>query len=143
VRSLRHLILDHGHLAVLVCLAALALRMLMPAGYMLSGDGGRIAIIPCSGIVLESGMAPAMPVADHATARHAMPGHDTSREHGKAEMPCAFSGLSAPLLGGADLVLLVLALAFVAAMALRASARAPVRTPAYLRPPLRGPPLFR
>lgn len=113
------------------------LRLLIPAGYMVSNDHGRIAITICSGIAgQQPSMAMDMPGMDHA-----MPGEGKSKEHGKTEMPCAFSALSAQVLGGADPVLLVAALAVVAAMALRTPTRSFVPTAGYLRPPLRGPPL--
>jgi hypothetical protein len=73
--------------------------------------------------------------------RHTMPADGKSKEHGKTEMPCAFSSLFAQALGGADPILLVAALAIVATLALHATPRTIVPVAAYLRPPLRGPPL--
>lgn len=137
MQAARRLILAHSHIAALICVAALMLRLLIPTGYMVSNDHGRIAITICSGI---AGQQPSM-MMDMPGMDHAMPGEGKSKEHGKAEMPCAFSALSAQVLGGADPVLLIAALVVVAAMALRASPRSFVPAAAYLRPPLRGPPL--
>lgn len=139
MQAFRHLVLAHRHIAALICVAALALRILIPTGYMVSSVHGRVTITLCSGVVDQQ---PAMAM-DMRGMDHTMPDHGKSKEHGKAEMPCAFSGLSAPVLGGADPVLLVVALALVAAVALRATPRTIVASASYLRPPLRGPPLFR
>ncbi len=137
----RRLILAHRYLAVMLCLATLALRLVIPTGYMISGEHGRFAITLCSGVAPQDPSAmmdmPGMHDMGSGDAHHGK-----SKDHGKPEMPCAFSALSAQALGGADLVLLVAALAAVAAMALRVSPRSIVAAPAYLRPPLRGPPLF-
>jgi hypothetical protein len=139
VQAFRRLVLTHRHLAALICVAALALRVLIPTGYMVSSDHGRIAITLCSGVVEQQPtMTMDMPGMDHA-----MPEHGKPKEHSKTEMPCAFSSLSAQALGGADSILLVAALAFVAAMALYAVPRTSIPAAPHLRPPLRGPPLFR
>lgn len=138
MQAARRLILAHGHLAALICVAALALRLLIPAGYMVSGDHGRIGITLCPGVVdRQPSMMTDMPGMHHAT-----PDRGKSEDHGKAEMPCAFSGLSAQVLGGVDPVLLATALAVVAATALRVAPRTIVPAVPYLRPPLRGPPPF-
>ncbi|MFD1950750.1 DUF2946 family protein [Sphingomonas arantia] len=130
VSALRSLILAHRHIAVLICMAALALKLIVPAGYMVASQNGRVTITLCSGV------APAaMPAMHGDMADHEKPG-----DHGQTEMPCAFTALSAHALGGIDPIVLLAAIAFVMAAALR-----PVRTPVragtpYLRPPQRGPP---
>lgn len=122
---------------VLVVLA-LALRLLVPGGYMLSAGADGIAVALCPGTT-------AMP--ENARPIHAMAGMKHpgggSTEHGRPEMPCAFAGLAAPALGGADPVLLVVALAFVALLLLISASPGAVRTAPRLRPPLRGPPILR
>lgn len=132
--ALRRFLLAHRHLVALLCLAALAVRLLVPAGYMISTDHGRIAITLCPG-------AASAPVMDMASDMHHTTGdHGRSDDHGKASPPCAFSSLSVQALGGVDAVLLLAAIAFVMAIGLRPG-RAPLRLLApYLRPPLRGPP---
>ncbi|MGA1797351.1 hypothetical protein VH567_01050 [Sphingomonas sp. 4RDLI-65] len=144
--ALRRL-LAHRSLAILVCLAALAMKLLVPSGYMIASDHGRLAITLCPGvssqaIAMPMAMATPMTMSMHADmADHAMPqDHGSSKEHGKTEMPCAFSSLSAQALGAVDPILLVLAIAFVMALGLRAIRPLPTSLPRYLRPPLRGPP---
>lgn len=136
MQALRRLVLAHSHLAALICVAALALRILVPTGYMIAVDHGRIAMTLCSGVAQpQPSMAMDMPGMDHTMSEHGK-----SKEHGKAEMPCAFSSLSAQALGAVDPTLLVVALAFVAALALHSLSPTIIRAAPYLRPHLRGPP---
>lgn len=129
MRIVRHL-LAQRHLVVLLCAATLLLKLIVPTGYMLAADHGRVAIVLCPGTV------PAEPVMHHGD----MAGHHAPAEKGKAEMPCAFAGLSAAALGAIDPILLVALIAFVLATTWLVAARTLPARSAYLRPPLRGPP---
>jgi hypothetical protein len=141
VQAFRYL-LAQRHLAALIYAAAILLRLLVPTGYMVAPDHGWFAITICSGMATGAGDM-AMPSTDHAMAmaHGTMPDTGQPKDHDKPEMPCAFSGLSAQVLGSVDIVLLAIALAAVAIMALRAIPRVAPRAAPYLRPPLRGPPL--
>ena len=135
MNAIRHL-LAQRHLAVLICAATLLLKLLVPTGYMIDSDHGRIAITICSGIAPAT-MATEMP-GMHGT----MPDHGKSKDHGKAEMPCAFSGLTAAMTGAIDPIQLAALIAFVLAVGISPIV---LPTPArriYLRPPLRGPPAY-
>lgn len=121
---------------VLICAAALLLKVLVPTGYMIVPDDGRITVAVCSGFGPQT-MEIVIPGMDHAT-----PGSDSSKDGGAGDMPCAFAGLSTQFLGAVDAVLLVAALAIVAGQALRPMVRRLPRAALYLRPPLRGPPLL-
>ena len=134
VLALRRLVLANRHLAALIWVAALALRLVVPSGYMMSSEHGRIAMTICSGVASQPASMDMPGMQGDGT------GHGTSKHHDKAEMPCAFASLSAQALGAVDPVLLVAAIAFVTRVEpppARSSAR-PI-TP-YLRPPSRGPP---
>lgn len=111
--------------------AALLMKLLVPAGYMASASNGMIVVEICSASGPKTTVM-AIPGLEHR--------QDGGGDHGKAEMPCAFSALSAPALAGADPLLLVLAIAFVMAAAFRLAAPRAVAAPAFLRPPPRGPP---
>lgn len=128
----------------MICAAALLLKLLVPGGYMIASDHGRLSIVICSGMATPPATV-AMPGMDHAMAmamaHGTMPDADKSTDHGKPDMPCAFAGLSAQVLGAVDVVLLATALAAVAVMALQATPRVAPRATPHLRPPLRGPPL--
>lgn len=128
-------LLRRRHLAALLCAAALLLKLLVPGGYMIDGDHGRLTIALCAGT------APAMTPPHRPTMHAAMPDHRKSESHDKAEQPCAFSGLSAAALGAIDPVLLAALIAFVMACVAARTMPPPALQRAYLRPPLRGPPL--
>ena len=133
VRIVRHLLATR-HLAVLVCVATLLLKLLVPTGYMLDSDGGRLVVVSCPSMV------------PHATSMD-MPGmhgdgayHGKSGDHGKADTPCAFAGLSAAITGAVDPVQLAALIAFIVSVGLVLSAPPPRPSRTHLRPPLRGPP---
>ncbi len=122
------------------CLAVLAIRVLIPAGYMPAGDG-RIAIAPCP----DSGDARPVTTGTgdhHATATH--PGrhhghHDDGARHAAAV--CAYAGLAAPVLAG-FVAGVATSLPLPVAIELLAIPPPPlVRQYLHLRPPLRGPPM--
>lgn len=123
--TLARRLLAHRRLAVLLCVAALLMKLVVPSGFMIGDHHGRLSIEVCSGV---------------APTTMAMPGHGKSRDHGKAEQPCAFAGLSAAALGAVDAVLLAGLIAFVMTAWLVAAPRPEPRARAWLRPPLRGPP---
>lgn len=134
MRVVRYLIAQR-HLAALLCAATLLLKLLVPTGYMIDNDHGRIAITICSGTTART-MTTDMP-GMHGD----MADHGKSKDHGKAEMPCAFSGLSAATLGAIDPIQLTALIAFVLTLGLVATILPVLSRPAFLRPPLRGPPV--
>lgn len=127
-------LLSQRRFAVLLCAATLLLKLLVPTGYMVGSEHGRVAITLCSGVA-SAGMAMAMP---HMQGE--MPDHG-GQDHGKAEMPCAFSALSAASLGAIDLIQLATLVAFILAIGLCPAVLPASGKPTYLRPPLRGPPV--
>lgn len=134
------------HLAVLICAAALLLKLMIPAGYMIGQVDGRATIILCPGsapapdpVPVAHGGAMAM---DHATMSHDRSGHGSRHsdpDHGR-DIPCGFAGLSAPGLAATDPIQLALLVAFVMAIGLAMPVLSRSVTAPYLRPPLRGPP---
>lgn len=132
--------------AVLICAAALLLKLLVPTGYMIGSDHGRLAIMVCPGTT-PAAMPKAMPMAVMASG-HAMMAdggvadHGDTAEHGRPELPCAFAGLSAAMTGAIDPVLLAVFIAFVMAVGLSGILLPAPFRPTYLRPPLRGPPAY-
>ena len=132
-RFRRHL-LQHRATAALLLVAALLMRVLVPAGFMPSVDRGGITLVLCSGAGAKSvQMAAGMSMSGAE--------HQSDREHGDTpEPPCVFSGLAAPALSGTDPILLAAAILFVMLFAVRTPARPRVAPALRLRPPLRGPP---
>ena len=131
VTSFRHLLLRHRMLAAWLIAIALLMKLLVPEGFMPMVSGGTITMELCSGYQPQK-MAMAMPgMADHAGKKG---------QSGKAEMPCAFSGLSAPSLTTADPILIAIMIAFVLALGVFVAPLPPIADPLRLRPPLRAPP---
>ncbi|WP_322963259.1 hypothetical protein [Sphingomonas fuzhouensis] len=134
------------HLAVLLCAAALLLKLLIPAGYMIGQVDGHAAIILCpsttpapeaAAMPHGAGMAMGPMVMHHDPAGH--PAGHSDKSHGH-DMPCAFAGLAAPSLAATDPIQLALFIAFVMAIGLAMPVAPRPRATPYLRPPLRGPP---
>lgn len=126
----RH-VLHRRWLAAWLIVAALLMKVLVPAGYMLDVSGGSVTVELCSGYG-PMPMTMAMPGTAH---------HGDKHDGGKAEQPCAFAGLTAPALAGADPMLLALAIAFIIAAVFRVVVWSQPARSRHLRPPLRGPPL--
>ncbi len=124
---------------MLLCAAALLMKLLVPAGYMIGGDQHRLAIILCSGVASEA--KPVQMAGMHGDMPGGMPDHGNPKDHGKAEMPCAFSGLSAAVLGVIDPILLAALVAFIIVLGLRPALLPAIARQPFLRPPLRGPPI--
>jgi hypothetical protein len=132
--SLRHLLLRHRALAALVFACALAMKLLVPAGYMAAPDGQMLTVSICADATGGSELRQiALPMKGDPAP--------SGGEHGKAPALCAFASLAMGAIGGADAPLLALALAFIVLLGLIAGAAPAPRTAHYLRPPLRGPPL--
>lgn len=66
--------------------------------------------------------------------------HGDHQDGSKADHPCAFSGLGMSAMGGADLGLLAIAIAYVLALGFGAIVAPSRAVAARLRPPLRAPP---
>jgi hypothetical protein len=113
----------------------LALKALLPAGFMLSATGERILTVTicadASGTPKQ--MQIALPDKQDSGGEH-------SEAAGKAAQ-CAFSSLGHSALGGADPAVLAAALAFILLIGLAPLHILPARDIAFLRPPLRGPPV--
>jgi len=130
VSAIRHHVLHHRWLAVWLIALTLLMKIVVPNGYMLGSSNGAITSEICSGYGPVT-MTMAMPGMAH---------HDDKPDHGKAEQPCAFAGLNAPAMSGADPLLLALVVAFIVATVFRTVVPPAPRQFTRLRPPLRGPP---
>lgn len=131
--SFRAFFRRHAVFAMLIVIMAIGLRALMPAGYMTSASKTGMTIELCSGIVGQT-----MEIALPDTHRSG----DSDHGHNRADSPCAFSGLGGGALSATDPFLLVIAIAFIMAVVSRRVAAVVAAPPAFLRPPLRGPPAF-
>jgi hypothetical protein len=132
--SLRALTHRYARLTLVLVAVALAVKALVPAGYMISPAGDRFLTVT---ICADASGAPKQ-------MRIAVPDkNETGGDHSEAadkSQPCAFSGFGHAALGGVDPLLLVAALAFILLLGLAPLRAPPARDLAFLRPPLRGPP---
>lgn len=133
MHAARHL-LAQRQLAILICAATLLLKLLVPSGYMIDRVSGHFTITICSGIA-----APAAKTGMPGMHRD-MPDHGKPGDRGKAEMPCAFSGLSAAALSATDPLQLAALIVFIIGAGVARRVLPPGAAWAHLRPPLRGPP---
>ena len=131
---LRAFIRDHARLTLVLLGLALAVKALVPAGFMLSSGGERfLTVTICSDATgVPKQMQIAIPDKPGANGDHA--------EAADKGQPCAFSGLGHVGLSAADPVLLAAAIAFILLVGLAPLPALPARATPFLRPPLRGPP---
>lgn len=126
---------DHRKLALLLVALTLAMKVMIPTGYMIGSQGKVLTVQICadgSGEHLTKQIV--IPVEGKSSSDHG--------NQGKADQTCPFAGLSMASLGSVDPALLLIALAFILALGF-APTRAPhPKSASYLRPPLRGPPAF-
>ena len=132
MHPLRAFFSRHRALALLLVMATLCMKALVPAGYMV-GDHSKVLTIQLCHEGFGGAIAKqiVIPVKSEST-------DSPGGKQDKGE--CPFSALTMASMAGADPALLALALAFILALGF-----APVRTALpgrilHLRPPLRGPP---
>lgn len=132
--SLRALTQKYAQLTLLLVALALAVKALVPAGYMIAPAGDRFLTVT---ICTDASGAPQqmqIAISDQGQKRS-----DRS-EAGDKSQPCAFSGLGHAALGGADALLLAAALAFILLVGFAPLPASPTRAIPFQRPPLRAPP---
>lgn len=123
-------------LALAIGLAALVLRLAVPAGYMPTVDQGRLALTICP----DSGPVAAAPSHDAGSPDSGGAHHDDGRTD-QAKGTCAFADLATPAVRGPDVVLPSVAPLADTRAGLFLPGALPSSAGARLRPPSRGPPL--
>ena len=139
MQALRALAHRHRRLAVLVVVLALVIKAIVPAGYMVSRQGTVLTVTVCAD---ASGTTTTRQIVVPHKGTGDGAGSDSGGEHSKAPAACPYAALGLAALTGADAVLLALALGFILALGLAPARPAALRRIAFLRPPLRGPPIF-
>lgn len=127
----------HPSLAAMIFFAALAMKLLVPAGYMISSASKTITVQLCTGMDEPQTATIEIPM-DPASSDGSQ--HDNKSDD-KAK-PCAFGGSGQPALSNVDPVQIVLALAFIILTGLRLEIFLGHSAKQRLRPPLRGPPIL-
>lgn len=130
---IRTFIARHRGLALWLAAVALLMKVMVPAGYMPSIGGGSVTITLCTGEGVKA-VAVALPGAPAERS-------DGAKKQQQGTSPCAFTSLWSPASGAIDAALLAIAIAFIMAFGVRPVVQRIVATPAFLRPPLRGPPI--
>ena len=123
-QRIRALFRSHRGLAILLAIAVLWTKALMPAGYMIgTSTSSEITIQLCEG----------------GSRTLLLPGKsDHSGQQAKAD--CPYAGAAIQGLTGAEPLLLALALAFIIALGFAPVRHVARKARSRLRPPLRGPP---
>lgn len=133
MKALRAISRRHRYFALALIVLALAMKFLVPSGFMLGGQTLHLTVQLCSE---ETHGAEQRTIAIPTSGSDE---HDSGKS-AKADGPCPFSALSMSSLGAVDLVLAITALAFILVHAMAPVPLLRLRTAAHLRPPLRGPP---
>lgn len=131
MNRLRAFFMRRRALALLVVMAALCMKIVVPTGFMIGQNSKVLTVQLCT-----DGLGHAV------TAKIVIPMKgdrgDSSGKQGKAE--CPFASLSMASMSGTDPALLALALAFILALGFAPTQTSHPKRVSYLRPPLRGPP---
>lgn len=133
MKGLRQILMERRALALWLVALALALRALVPAGYMVREQGTVLTIAIC-------GDASGAHLTRQIVVPHRDGTQDLDPQHAKSTA-CPYSVLDMAGAPGPDPVLLALAFAFILALGLAPRAVPEPSARAHLRPPLRGPPL--
>lgn len=132
MNALRLFLRDYSRFAVLLLALALAMKALVPSGYMIGSQSKVLTISICADT--QGGSYTKQVVLPDSGERSG----DT--QHAKDGQACPFSALAMASLAGTDPVLLSLALGFILALGFAAASPTQPRRVPHLRPPLRGPP---
>jgi hypothetical protein len=131
MNTLRAFVLRHRAMAFAVIALGMAMKAVIPTGYMVGGDARTLTVRICDGYA-DASQAVAIAVKGHGDAGKTA--HD--------QQACPFSGLGHAGLTGADPVLLAAALAFILLLGITAPVVPGPRPVSRLRPPLRAPPAY-
>lgn len=128
---MRALLMRHRALALLMVMAALCMKIVVPTGFMIGQNSKVLTVEICADAF-----------GGHTVKQLVIPmkdgGSDSGSKQGKSE--CPFASLSMGSMSGADPALLALALAFILALGFAPARITLPKRVLHLRPPLRGPP---
>jgi len=136
MHAIRAFFRRHHALALGLVLMALAMKALVPAGFMPAAPGKVLTVILCDGHGSEQ--ATKIALADSGAKQG---GSGGLSEAAKAAGTCPYAGLSSAALGGTDAALAVVLLLFILALGFAPTPIPPLRRRHHVLPPLRGPPV--
>lgn len=131
--SLRAFFRDHRQLAAMLVALALAMKALLPAGYMIGSQPQGITIAVCTD---ATGKHDTRQIVIPQTGKPA----GGAEGHGKGDGACPYSALGMASISGADATLLAIVLALILALGFAPAPALRLKRASYLLPPLRGPP---
>ena len=134
--AIRRIFKAYPGLLALVCCAALAMKFLVPPGYMVDQDSKSFTVKICNGV----GQAEATIEIPFEPKSVGNGQHDAAGD--QTDPACSFAGFSQFLATGADPIQLALAMVFILLAGLQLSQLPSSGVPDRLRPPLRGPPVI-
>ncbi|MCW1382428.1 hypothetical protein OLX02_06305 [Novosphingobium sp. KCTC 2891] len=128
--AVRDILMRHRTLAMLLVALSLAIKALVPAGYMPGQTATKsFTILICADAT-----------GDHGPRQVTVPQGGAKETATKAHENCAFAGLGFAALAGADPVLLALALAFIVALGFGPIVLPRLARASRVLPPPCGPP---
>jgi hypothetical protein len=131
MQTLRAILNRHRALAMLVVLAALCMKIVVPTGFMIGQNSKILTVQICDDAFGNHGVKQlVIPMKDS--------GGDSGHKQSKGD--CPFASLSMASMPSADPAVLALALAFILALGFAPTRTTHPKRVSYLRPPLRGPP---
>ena len=134
MRKWRAFLIANSHFAFAILALALAMKALLPAGFMLDGGFGRSPAIMICGS--DTAAALVQPIAGKTKADE-----PAGSDGDHASAACPHGVLSMAALPGDEGMGLAVALAFTLALSFFSAPRTRVKAARRLRPPLRAPPL--
>jgi hypothetical protein len=132
--GLRQILMQRRQLALWLVALALAMKALVPGGFMVREQGTVLTIAIC-GDVAGAHLSRQIVVPQREAPQ------DLASQHAKGAA-CPYSALDMSGTAATDPILLGLALAFILAIGLAPLVASEPSVHAHLRPPLRGPPLI-
>ncbi|WP_417592899.1 hypothetical protein [Parasphingorhabdus sp.] len=134
--AFRRLFRAYPCLLALVCFAALAMKILVPPGYMVNQDTKTFTVKICNGIG-NAETTIEIPFGPKTAGKEK---HDGAGD--PSGTTCSFAGFSQLVATGADPIQLVLAILFILLAGLQLLQMPLPGVADRLRPPLRGPPVI-
>ena len=134
MKLFRTILLRHRAMAFLVVMAALCMKIVVPAGFMAGQDSKILTVQLCNDAYGNDSVKQlVIPMKDGGSG-------SGGKHDGKSTGVCHFASLSMASMSGVAPELLALALAFILALGFALVRIFLPRGVHYLRPPLRGPP---
>lgn len=134
MHALRIMAYRYRLLAAVLLVLALAIKAVVPMGYMPVRHGTVLTIEICADATSGGSLTRQIVVPSDPASGQGKTAPD------KASSTCPYAALGLAMLAGANAVLLALALAYILSLGLAPTSSIPLRRIAFLRPPLRGPP---